>query len=183
MKDLCPLFAFRLEVLLREAARVDLRVDVHSGIRDFTKQDDLYALGRTVKNRDGATEAKPLGNIVTNARGGESWHNWGLAADVVFRDRAGKWTWSGEWAALGKIGEAAGLEWGGRWIKCVHCALVKEAHDGVDRGHKYLSKADAPHFQLTAGLSIPQAMEIWQVERVWDEVGKRILVQGGEKIR
>ena len=181
MKDLCPLFAFRLEVLLREAARVDLRVGVHSGLRTFAKQDDLYALGRKVKNRDGATESKPMGNIVTNARGGESWHNWGLAADVVFMDRDGKWTWSGEWAALGKIGEAAGLEWGGRWVKCVVCGLMREAH-GIERDHKYLSKEDTPHFQLTAGLTIKQAIEIWQIPKVWDEVGKRILMQGGEKV-
>ena len=43
-----------------------------SGYRDPKEQDAKYAIGRT----------QP-GKIITNARGGWSWHNWGLAMDFV----------------------------------------------------------------------------------------------------
>jgi hypothetical protein len=42
--------------------------------RSNDEQDDLYALGRTVPGPN-ATPEKPLGDIVTNAKGGESVHN------------------------------------------------------------------------------------------------------------
>ena len=41
-------------------------------LRTFKEQDDLYAKGRTIK-----------GNKVTNAKGGQSIHNYGLAFDIV----------------------------------------------------------------------------------------------------
>ena len=44
------------------------------GYRSDEKQDDLYALGRTIPGPN-ATPEKPLGDIVTNAKGGESTHN------------------------------------------------------------------------------------------------------------
>jgi peptidoglycan L-alanyl-D-glutamate endopeptidase CwlK len=46
--------------------------EVLSGLRSYAQQAALFAQGRT----------KP-GKIVTNARPGSSWHNYGLAIDVV----------------------------------------------------------------------------------------------------
>src|SRR5690348_15494967 len=54
--------------LVREAAKNGIRAVVTSGSRTYAEQNALYAQGRT----------KP-GNIVTNARGGYSWHNFALA--------------------------------------------------------------------------------------------------------
>jgi hypothetical protein len=57
------------------------------------------------------------GKIVTKARGGQSWHNFGLAFDVGIFSTDGK-NYYGESAAyreVGKIGKALGLEWGGDW--------------------------------------------------------------------
>jgi len=45
--------------------------EVLSGLRSYQQQAALYAQGRT----------KP-GKIVTNARPGSSWHNYGLAIDL-----------------------------------------------------------------------------------------------------
>lgn len=42
-------------------------------LRTFAEQDKLYAQGR-----------KEAGKIVTYARGGQSYHNYGLAVDIVF---------------------------------------------------------------------------------------------------
>lgn len=51
-----------------------------NGFRSFAEQDKLYAQGRTNKS-------KP---IVTNARGGYSAHNYGLAIDfVIVSDEVG----------------------------------------------------------------------------------------------
>ena len=136
-----------------------------SGLRTWSDQAGLYALGRTVRNPDGPP---PLGNIVTNAAPGTSWHNYGLACDVVFRtgrpgDPAGvlHWDWSGKlpWTSLGEAGEAASLEWGGRWPA---------------------PKTDLPHFELRLGLDIPAAQALYAqggVPAVWAEVDRRLAAQ------
>lgn len=86
--------------------------------RSDEEQARLYAIGRT----------KP-GRRVTNAKPGQSMHNFtvggkpaSLAVDVVPL-RAGKPVWGTTgadlalWQKVGKLGEAAGLEWAGRWTK------------------------------------------------------------------
>ncbi len=88
--------------------------------RSIEAQNALYAQGRTKK-----------GNIVTNAKGGDSFHNWRVAFDVAFFKK-GKVSYEGNWERLGKIGEIIGLEWGGNWINFV----------------------DRPHFQSTSGYSL-----------------------------
>lgn len=104
-----------------EEAGLDLRVT--SGLRTREEQQALYDQGRT----------KP-GAVVTNARPGYSWHNFGVAFDVtVFR--GGKPVWSGaDYDVAGRIGERLGLEWGGRWT-----------------GFK-----DRPHFQRRTGTTLAQ---------------------------
>ena len=84
-------------------------VKILSGSRTYAQQDALYAQGRTAP-----------GKIVTNARPGRSWHNWRCAVDVVpLRNGKPVWGTAGEdgklWARVGALGEAAGLEWAGRW--------------------------------------------------------------------
>ncbi len=87
-------------------ARADLGLDVRiiQGTRTYAEQDALYAQGRT-----------DPGPIVTNARGGYSFHNFGVAFDVgLFRGRAYIEGGSG-YTNVGHLGERVGLEWGGRW--------------------------------------------------------------------
>jgi peptidoglycan L-alanyl-D-glutamate endopeptidase CwlK len=100
--------------LVYEARAAGIDIKVISGTRSYQEQDELYAQGRT----------KP-GPIVTNARAGQSYHNFGLAFDAgVFRN--GEYIEEcPEYAALGALGKRIGLEWGGDWI----------------------SLADEPHFQ------------------------------------
>jgi peptidoglycan L-alanyl-D-glutamate endopeptidase CwlK len=54
-------------------------------LRTIKEQNDLYALGRT-KLFD--ANGKRLG-IVTNAKGGQSYHNYGLAFDIVLLTKNG----------------------------------------------------------------------------------------------
>jgi len=72
--------------------------------RTNAEQALLYAQGRTTP-----------GAIVTNARPGQSAHNWGFAIDVVPIVN-GKADWNGRdlvWQEIGKIGQSCGLEWYG----------------------------------------------------------------------
>lgn len=90
--------------LVRKAAEAGIQIRLTSGNRTYAEQDALYAQGRT----------KP-GKVVTNARGGYSSHNFGLAADfTIFDGNSPVWE-SPNYTKVGKIAESLGLSWGGRW--------------------------------------------------------------------
>lgn len=98
---------------------------ITSTYRDNESQDALYAQGRT----------KP-GRIVTKAKGGQSWHNYRCAVDVVPLLN-GKPNWNTKdpvWQKIGQLGKEAGLEWAGDWTKFKEMA----------------------HFQYTGGLTLAQ---------------------------
>ena len=117
-----PEFAKKLALFERKLAAKGIKVILTSGLRPIDEQDRLYAMGRT----------KP-GKIVTSARGGYSWHNFGLAGDYAFVIN-GKVTWDGPWAVFGKIARECGLEWGG----------------------DFKSIVDRPHVQWTRGKTLAQ---------------------------
>jgi peptidoglycan LD-endopeptidase CwlK len=74
------------------------------GYRSIAEQNELYAQGR-----------KKPGKIVTNARGGYSYHNFGLAFDIAIQNDDGSLCWSvadTRWKTAGVIGKSLGLEWG-----------------------------------------------------------------------
>lgn len=113
-----------------------IAIRIVQGLRTIQEQNDLYAKGRT----------KP-GAIVTNARGGSSYHNYGLAIDFCLlydKDGNGSWetvSWdqvkdfdgdkTPDWKEVVKVFTDAGYEWGGAW------STIK----------------DAPHLQKTFGFS------------------------------
>lgn len=94
----------------RVAAEAGCQYVAIGGTRTWAEQDALYERGR----------GKP-GPKVTNARGGSSWHNFGVAVDFgVFRggrylDEEEPRTARAVHAACGKLAAACGLEWGGDW--------------------------------------------------------------------
>ena len=126
IEDLHPKVAEMCRKFIAECDKQGIDVLITSTYRDGASQNDLYAQGRT----------KP-GRIVTNARAGQSWHNWRCAFDVVPL-RSGKPVWGtlGKdlelWTKVGEIGESVGLEWAGRWKRF----------------------REFPHFQFTNGLSL-----------------------------
>lgn len=80
--------------------------------RSVGTQNFYYNKGRTT------TEAK-----ITNARGYESMHQYGLAVDLVFGGPR-KWHWNGDYSLLEKlISETKGLKWGGDWGDEPHVQL------------------------------------------------------------
>ena len=108
LKGVHPDLAAKMARLIELAAEDGLQLRVTQGVRTFAQQDALYAKGRTTK-----------GPKVTNARGGYSKHNYGLAADVCVLDpKTGKVTWEGKYYdGLGKYAKAVGLTWGGSWSR------------------------------------------------------------------
>ena len=121
--DLHPIVAEKARAFLALCASTEIDVLIISTYRDNESQAALYAQGRT----------KP-GNIVTNAKAGQSFHNWHVAFDVVpLRNGKPVWGTAGQdgqiWNRLGLMGESVGLEWAGRWTR------FKEY----------------PHFQFTGG--------------------------------
>lgn len=92
--------------LIEKAAIHDIVIEIISGTRSYTEQDELYAIGRTKE-----LHRKP----VTNAKGGKSNHNFGIAFDIgifVGEHYLGE---SPLYKTLGVLGEELGLFWGGRW--------------------------------------------------------------------
>lgn len=108
------------EFVNRVEQELGITLRVTQGFRTYAEQDALYAQGRTTP-----------GDIVTNARGGYSNHNFATAFDVVEVRPDGSVNWDTDWNAIGRIGTSMGLEWGGNWTSFV----------------------DRPHFQLDTGLS------------------------------
>jgi peptidoglycan L-alanyl-D-glutamate endopeptidase CwlK len=89
---------------LRECLSEGIEAKIICGLRTFKEQDALYNKGRG-----------EMGRIVTYARGGQSWHNYGLAFDIGLFRGTDYIPTSPQYAAAGKIGGNLGLEWGGVW--------------------------------------------------------------------
>lgn len=101
--------------LVQKAATNGIQIKVISGLRTYAEQDALYAKGRS----------EP-GKKVTNAKGGYSNHNFGIAFDIGVFSGNRYLGDAPQYKAVGALGMELGLEWGGSWT----------------------SIADQPHFQL-----------------------------------
>jgi peptidoglycan LD-endopeptidase CwlK len=94
--------------LVRRAAAVGIDIKIIGGLRTYAEQDALFAKGRTAP-----------GPRVTNAKGGESNHNFGIAFDIgVFKGKD-YLPESPSYEAVGAIGQGIGLDWGGAWATLV----------------------------------------------------------------
>lgn len=100
---LLPLVERKVQLVLNEMELLGHPMRVTEGYRSIERQNQLYAQGRTTP-----------GFIVTQAKGGESFHNYKVAADFVFR-KEGYSAKKELWETFGAIGEKYGFEWGGRW--------------------------------------------------------------------
>ena len=105
IEDLHPWMQAKAREFVAACASAGIEVIITSTLRDHAKQNDLYAQGRT----------KP-GRIVTSARGGYSYHNFGIAFDFcpIVNGKAA-WDRADLFEKCGILGEMLGLEWAGRW--------------------------------------------------------------------
>ena len=118
MQELCRQF-------IADCLAAGVEVAITSTYRDNEYQNFLYAKGRSDKNS----------KKVTNAKGGDSIHNYRLAFDFVpLRDGKPQWNDLDLFKRCGACAMLLGLEWGGEWT----------------------SFKDYPHCQFTNGLTLSQ---------------------------
>lgn len=129
-----PLVQRKADAIIKSMELLGHPIRLVEGFRSNERQNTLYAQGRTTP-----------GQIVTNAKAGESLHNYGVAVDFVFRKEG--YNASEElWETLGLVGKSQGFEWGGDWKKF----------------------KDRPHFELTFGKplkSFQQGTIDWEMYR------------------
>ena len=146
LKDVHPLLAEKIHSLAAQLLSEGISVRVTQGMRSWDEQARLYAQGRSTP-----------GKILTNAPAGSSWHQYGLAVDLVPMIELGPdWnTTHPTWLRMIEIGKGLGLVSGSVWR----------------------TFADYPHFQLTGNLPVspgPQARILLSdhgIAAVWKATG------------
>ena len=114
VKDLVEPVQSRARAFVAACKKQGIDVLITSTYRDYESQNALYAQGRT-----------KAGRRVTNAKGGQSWHNFRCAFDFVpMVNGKAQWNDLRTFRKCGEIAESVGLEWAGRWKsfpEMAHC--------------------------------------------------------------
>jgi peptidoglycan LD-endopeptidase CwlK len=129
--ELHPIVKDRSNQLIQQSAQKGIVILITDDFRSAEDQDRLYEQGRTSE-----------GNIVTHARGGESFHNFGLAIDFAIKTPSENVIWDmqydgnqngkSDWDEVVEMAKALGFEWGGDWAQF----------------------KDYPHLQMNFGLTL-----------------------------
>ena len=114
LSDLNPKVAALCSEFINSCKKQNIDIIITSTYRDSESQNALYAQGRTTP-----------GSKVTNAKAGQSFHNWKVAFDFcpIVNGKA-VWNDVALYTKCGEIAENLGLEWAGRWVKfkeLAHC--------------------------------------------------------------
>ncbi len=166
---LAPLFPPLVEKVKLMILALEDEMDpilITQGLRTWDEQHTLYAQGRQGLDEVNALrkavnwaplQAQDNTRTVTNADAGTSFHNYGLAVDVVPITSAGQADWCDshpDWQRIIAVAAAQGLEHG-------------------DRGYH-----DNPHFQLIGAGTTPQLLKTLykpgDLSAVWAEVSRRL---------
>lgn len=135
LEDLHPIVRAKCEAHIAACRLAGIDLLITCTLRSEAEQAALYAQGRTTPGRK-----------VTNAKPGQSLHNYRVAYDFVpMRNGKPVWGTSGEdgklWQRVGELAEAQGLEWAGRWVR-----FKEMAHAQYSGGHPL------SHFQAGGSL-------------------------------
>ncbi|MGW8428836.1 peptidoglycan-binding protein [Peribacillus simplex] len=122
--------------MMKRAYKEGIYVQISAGYRSMEEQAALYGQSRlySYNGKNYSNLAKPK---VTQAKPGQSIHNYGYAIDYFLVSDDGKtalWTVNTKWKRVAAIGKELGFKWGGDWS-----------------GFK-----DYPHLEMTGGLSYSQ---------------------------
>lgn len=117
IEDLNPRVATLCMAFIAECDKAGIDIIITSTYRDNESQNALYAQGRTL-----------AGKKVTNAKAGQSYHNYRIAFDFcpIVNGKAG-WNNVANFTKCGEIAEQIGLEWAGRWKsfkELAHCQFT-----------------------------------------------------------
>lgn len=114
LSDLNPKVAAMCSEFINRCKAQHIDILITSTYRDAESQNALYAQGRTAP-----------GKKVTNAKGGQSYHNWKVAFDFCpIVNGKPNWNDVALYTKCGEIAEGVGLEWAGRWKnfkELAHC--------------------------------------------------------------
>lgn len=127
--SLLPLVDRKQNELVELCAKNGLKIKIIEGHRSISRQNELYnrPFDGVDNDKDGRVDEGD--EKVTNAKGGESTHQYGIAFDFCF-DGSKPYPQDYKlWEKVGKLGESIGLEWGGR----------------------FKSFPDTPHFEMKLG--------------------------------
>lgn len=137
-----PQLARLIHQLSDRLAQENITIRVTQGMRSWMEQQKDYAQGRTSP-----------GKIITAAQAGYSWHQFGMAVDVVpMVNDEPDWNDGAKWNRIVAIAESLGLTSGTSW-------------------------GDRPHLQLTGKFPKTPTDEVRQLYRdggmvaVWDDAG------------
>ncbi|WML38204.1 M15 family metallopeptidase [Neobacillus sp. OS1-2] len=129
--ELHPIVKERSNQLIQQSAKKGIVIVITDDFRSAEDQNRLYEKGRTAN-----------GTIVTYAKGGESYHNFGLAVDFALKTPSGDIIWDrqydgnkngkADWNEVVEMAKVLGFEWGGDWADF----------------------KDYPHLEMNFGLSI-----------------------------
>lgn len=142
-KKLHPKVVSEVQEIITALDKRGVTIRITQGLRTFAEQDALYAMGRTI-----------TGSKVTNAKGGQSYHNYGLAVDFCLLNKDGKVSFSmvddldadgqKDWMEVVDEFEKRGWNWGGRWKGFL----------------------DTPHFEKTFGYNFVKLLELYDQKKV-----------------
>jgi len=134
-----PVVAEKRDLLVARSRALGIDVIVTDDFRSSAEQDALYRKGR-----------RGEGAIVTQVKGGSSYHNYGLAIDFALRVPGGDVIWDleydgngngrSDWMEVVGIAKRLGFSWGGDWK----------------------TFRDYPHLQMDFGYSIAELQRGWR---------------------
>lgn len=108
--------------------QLNITIRITQGLRTFKEQDALFNQSKDGKDNDGDGKIDEADEKVTNAKGGQSIHNYGLAFDIAVMSADGKSiNWNYDTKKIADIIKKHGFVWGGDWVSIV----------------------DKPHFEMT----------------------------------
>ncbi|GMK49163.1 M15 family metallopeptidase [Paenibacillus glycanilyticus] len=126
-----PIVAEKADELVAQTGKLGIKIMITDDFRSSEEQNALYKKGRS----------EP-GQVVTNVKGGASYHNYGLAVDFALVKPDGDVIWDMEydgngngksdWMEVVSAAKKLGFAWGGDWT----------------------SFKDYPHLQMDFGYSI-----------------------------
>ncbi|MHC1707479.1 MAG: M15 family metallopeptidase [Bacteroidales bacterium] len=129
-----PLIREDAETLINKVEdQLEIRLRITQGLRTFDEQHALFMQPRDGKDNDRDGKIDEPDEKVTNADAGDSFHNYGLALDVV-EIKNSQVNWNTRWMDIARIAKAMGFEWGG----------------------DFKSLRDKPHFQKSFGYTVKQ---------------------------
>jgi peptidoglycan LD-endopeptidase CwlK len=153
--QLYPPLQSKFTNFLIQARAHGFEVSIFESLRTMDRQQELYQQGR---NESG--QVIDRSKIVTDAPAGMTFHNYGLACDLVFftlsSDKNKLWSWDSKlpYEKLADLGRSLGFDSGYFWSKLI----------------------DPPHFEMNYGFKEHELLAIYQkskLQGVWQAIDQR----------